>query len=65
MLQNGENHKSILIFYPNLWNFETGEKTSNLKAHNNEKMEVKEKKPYFNIIQTNSKSEKYLKNLAE
>ena len=26
------------------------EKTSNLKAHKNEKMAVKEKEPYFNII---------------
>ena len=25
-------------------------KTSNLKAHNDEKMAVKEKEPYFNII---------------
>ena len=25
-------------------------KTSNLKAHNNEKMAVKEKEPYFNIV---------------
>ena len=25
-------------------------KTSNLKAHNNEKMAVKEKEPYFTII---------------
>ena len=25
-------------------------KTSNLKAHNNEKMDVKEKEPYFNFI---------------
>ena len=25
-------------------------KTSNLKEHNNEKMAVKEKEPYFNII---------------
>ena len=25
-------------------------KTSNLKVHNNEKMAIKEKEPYFNII---------------
>ena len=49
VLQIGENQKSVLFFYPKLWNFETV-KTSNLKAHDNEKMAGKEKEPYFNII---------------
>ena len=49
VLQIGENQKSILFFYPKLWNFENSE-TSNLEAHNNEKMAVQEKEPYFNII---------------
>ena len=49
VLQFGENQKFILFFYLKLWNFENS-KTSNLKAHNNEKMAVKEKEPYFNII---------------
>ena len=46
VLQNGENQKSILFFYPRLWTV----KISNLKDYNNEKMAVKEKEPYFNII---------------
>ena len=49
VLQIGENQKSILFFFPKLWNFENSE-TSNLKAHNDEKMEVKGKEAYFNII---------------
>ena len=49
ILQIGENQKSILYFYTKLWNLKTVE-TSNLKAYNNEKMAVKEKEPYFNII---------------
>ena len=32
-----------------LWNFENSENI-NLKAHDNEKMVVKEREPYFNII---------------
>ena len=37
-------------------------KTSNLKVQNNEKMAVKEKEPYFNIIKTNfQNSQKNLK----
>ena len=42
LLQFGENQKSILFFYPKLWNFENS-KTSNLKVHTKEKMTVKEK----------------------
>ena len=41
-------------------------KTSDLEAHNHEKMAVKEKVPHFNIIYTNfQNSQKYLKNVAE
>ena len=43
-------------------------KTSNLKAHNNEKMAVKEKKHISTSFKRTfklKKSQKYLKNLAE
>ena len=49
VLHIGENQKLIIFFYPKLWNLKTA-KTSNLKSHNDEKMAVKEKEPYFNII---------------
>ena len=59
VLQNGENQETILFLYPKLWNFENSE-TSNLKSHNNEKMAVKEKELYFNIIKILEKSSKNL-----
>ena len=65
MLQFGENQKSILIFSPKLWNFENSENIKS-ESHNNEKMAVTEKEPYFNIIEMNfQKSHKYLKNFFE
>ena len=57
VLQIGENQKSILFFYPKLWNFKTV-KILNPKEHNSEKMPIKEK--YFQKY-----SQKYLKNLTE
>ena len=49
VLETGENKKSILFFIQSYRLFKK-EKTSNLKAHNNEKIAVKEKEPYSNII---------------
>ena len=51
VLQIAENQVNI-IFLPGTQSygiFKTA-KISNLKAHNNEQMAVKEKEPYFNII---------------
>ena len=38
--------------------FENSE-TSDLEAHNNEKMVIKEKEPYFNIVYTNFEKKKH------
>ena len=49
VLQIGENQKSIFSYNQSYGILKTA-KTSNLKEHNNEKMAVKEKEQYFNII---------------
>ena len=53
VLQIAENQKLIYYFSIQSYGILKTAKTSNLKAHNNGKMAVKEKEPYFNIILTN------------